>query len=113
MTSTPARARRFSSTIGDDAIRFGDHIRIAPALHKEDGGTMSAYTAFFHAGASAELPAPYAEIWVVLSGALRVGAESDAVTVRAGDFVHVPEQAAGVVEALKDTTMVCVSVPAH
>ena len=50
---------------------------------------------------------------MVLSGALRVGAESDAVTVRAGDFVHVPEQAPGVVEALEDTTMVCVSVPAH
>jgi quercetin dioxygenase-like cupin family protein len=42
-----------------------------------------------------------------------VGAGSDAVTVRAGDFVHVPEQAPGVVEALEDTTMVCVSVPAH
>jgi quercetin dioxygenase-like cupin family protein len=50
---------------------------------------------------------------VVLRGALRVGAGSDAVTVRAGDFVHVPEQAPGVVEALEDTTMVCVSVPAH
>jgi quercetin dioxygenase-like cupin family protein len=42
-----------------------------------------------------------------------VGAESDAVTVRAGDFVHVPEQTPGVVEALENTTMVCVSVPAH
>jgi quercetin dioxygenase-like cupin family protein len=35
------------------------------------------------------------------------------VTVRAGDFVHVPKQAPGVVEALEDTTMVRVSVPAH
>ncbi|MEV6816804.1 hypothetical protein, partial [Micromonospora sp. NPDC051296] len=41
------------------------------------------------------------------------GAGSDAVTVHAGDFVHVPEQAPGVVEAIEDTTMVCVSVPAH
>ncbi|QFU87215.1 cupin domain-containing protein [Amycolatopsis sp. YIM 10] len=113
MAGTPSRPRRFSSTIGDDALRFGDRILIAPALGKEAGESMSAYTSFLHAGARAELPAPYAEIWVVLSGALRVGAGNDAVTVRAGDFVHVPEQAPGIVEAIEDTTMVCVSVPAH
>jgi quercetin dioxygenase-like cupin family protein len=113
MDVTPSQARRFSSAIGDDAVRFGDRILIAPAFGKEAGGSMSAYTSFFSAGARADLPASYAEVWVVLSGALRVGAGSDAVTVRAGDFVHVPEQAPGVVEALEDTTMVCVSVPAH
>ena len=113
MDVTPPRVRRFSSTIGDDAIRFGDGILIAPALGKEASRMMSAYTSFLYAGARADLPATYAEVWVVLSGALRVGAGSDAVTVGAGDFVHVPEQAPGVVEALEDTTMVCVSVPAH
>jgi quercetin dioxygenase-like cupin family protein len=113
MTVTPSRARRFSSAIGGDAVRFGDEILIAPALGKEAGRPMSAYTSFFRAGARADLPASYEEIWVVLRGALRVGAEDDAVTVRAGDFVHVPEQAPGVVEAIEDTTMVCVSVPAH
>lgn len=113
MAATPARVRRFSSVIGDDAVRFGDQIRIAPALDKEAGGSMSAYTAFFQAGARADLPAAYAEVWVVLSGALRVGTDPDSVTVRAGEFVHVPEQAPGLVEAMEDTTMVCVSVPAH
>ncbi|MBE1491865.1 cupin domain-containing protein [Plantactinospora soyae] len=113
MDVTPPRARRFSSAIGDDAVRFGDRILIAPALSKEVGRSMSAYTAFLYAGARADLPASYAEVWVVLSGALRVGTDSEAVTVSAGDFVHVPEQAPGVVEALEDTTMVCVSVPAH
>ncbi|MCO1655046.1 cupin domain-containing protein [Pseudonocardia humida] len=113
MAVTPSQARRFSSAIGDDAVHFGDRILIAPALGREDSRSMSAYTSFFHAGARADLPAPYEEVWVVLSGALRVGAGGDAVTVRAGDFVHVPEQAPGIVEALEDTTMVCVSVPAH
>ncbi|MFD4401157.1 cupin domain-containing protein [Nocardia sp. NPDC058499] len=113
MAVTPSRARKFSSAIGDDAVPFGDRIRIAPGLDKEAGRSMSAYTALFRAGARADLPADYAEVWVVLSGALRVGRESDAVTVRAGEFVHVPEQTSGVVEALEDTTMVCVSVPAH
>jgi quercetin dioxygenase-like cupin family protein len=113
MDATPPQVRRFSSTIGDDALRFGDRILIAPALGKEASRSMSAYTSFLYAGARADLPASYAEIWVVLSGALRVGADSDAVTVRAGDFVHVPEQAPGTVEAIEDTTMVCVSVPAH
>ncbi|WP_086821582.1 cupin [Allokutzneria sp. NRRL B-24872] len=104
-----AQVRAFSSELGENAVRFNDHVLIAPALDAETGGSMSAYTAFFRAGARADLPAPYAEVWVVLSGALRVGA----ATVRGGDFVHVPEQAPGVVEALEDTTMVCVSVPAH
>lgn len=113
MAATPSQARVFSSAIGDDAVRFGDRIFIAPALSKEAGRSMSAYTSLLYAGARADLPAPYAEVWVVLSGALRVGDESDAVTARAGDFVHAPEQAPGIVEALEDTTMVCVSVPAH
>jgi quercetin dioxygenase-like cupin family protein len=113
MAGLPPPVRRFSSAIGDDAVRFGDRILIAPALGKEAGGSMSAYTSFLYAGARADLPAPYAEVWVVLRGELRVGDGSDAVTVRAGDFVHVPEQAPGVVEAIEDTTMVCVSVPAH
>jgi len=108
-----SQARRFSSAIGEDAVRFGDGILIAPALGKEAGGSMSAYTTSLRAGARADLPASYAEVWVVLRGALRVGAGSAAVTVRTGDFVHVPEQAPGVVEALEDTTMVCVSTPAH
>jgi quercetin dioxygenase-like cupin family protein len=113
VAATPARPRRFSSAIGDNAVRFGDGILIAPGLGKEDGGSMSAYTSFFRAGARADLPAPYAEVWVVLNGALRVGAANDPVTVRAGDFVHVPQQTPGVVEALEDTTLVCVSVPAQ
>jgi quercetin dioxygenase-like cupin family protein len=113
MTVTPSRARKFSSAVGDDAIRFSDHILIAPALDKDQGGPMSAYTSVLRTGAQADLPAPYAEVWVVLSGTLRVGAADEAVTVRAGEFVHVPEQAPGTVEALEDTTMVCVSVPAH
>ncbi|RKN51068.1 cupin domain-containing protein [Micromonospora endolithica] len=113
MPDPSARARRFSSTIGDDAVRFGDGILVAPGFRDEIDRSMSAYPAFFAAGARADLPAAYAEVWVVISGALRVGAGGDAVTVRSGDFVHVPAQAAGIVEALEDTTMVCVSVPAH
>jgi quercetin dioxygenase-like cupin family protein len=113
MAVTPSGVRKFSSSVGDDAIRFSEHIVIAPALGKGEGGSMSAYTSFLRAGALADLPAPYAELWVVLSGALRVGDAGNAVTVRAGEFVHVPEQAPGTVEALEDTTMVCVSVPPH
>ena len=113
MGNRPSQARRFSSEIGDDAVHFGDQISIAPALTKDEGQPLSAYASFFRAGARADLPAPYAEVWVVLSGVLRVGTAGDAVTVRAGEFVHVPEQAPGTVEALEDTRLVCVSVPAH
>ena len=57
MSVTPSRVRRFSSAIGDDAVRFGDRILIAPALGKEAGSSMSAYTSFLYAGARADLPA--------------------------------------------------------
>lgn len=114
MGNPPSHARKFSSAIGDGAIHFGDgHISIAPALAKDEGQPMSAYTSFFRAGAQADLPAPYAEVWVVLSGVLRVGTATDAVTARTGEFVYVPEQAPGTVEALEDTRLVCISVPAH
>ncbi len=103
----------FDSTIGDDAIRFGERILIAPGLDKDANASMSAYTSFLAAGAVAELPAPYEEIWVVLCGQLRVGDPNDAVIARTGHFVHIPEQAPGVVEAIDDTTIVCISVPAH
>lgn len=46
---------QFSSAIGDDAVRLGDRILIAPALGKETGRSMSAYTSFFYAGARADL----------------------------------------------------------
>ena len=113
MNDTPSRVQRFTSVCGDTTVRFADGIHITPALGKESGASMGAYTAEFRAEASADLPAPYAEVWVVLSGAIRVGAGTDSVTVRTGEFVHVPEQAPGRVEAIEDTTMVCVSVPAH
>jgi quercetin dioxygenase-like cupin family protein len=112
-TPTPSIARRFESTITDDAVRFGDDIRLSPGLTKDDGEAMSAYSASFRTGAVADLPAPYAEVWVILTGALRIGAGDDAVTASAGDFVHIPEHAPGTVEALEDTTMVCISTPAH
>ncbi len=113
MPDSPVRPRRFSSTIGNDRVRFDDRILVGQGFRDEVGRSMSAYPAFFAVGARADLPAAYAEVWVVLSGTFRVGAGGDAVTARAGDFVHVPEQAAGIVEALEDTIVVCVSVPAH
>jgi len=44
MAVTPSRTRRFSSAIGDAAVRFGDRILIAPAVGKEASRSMSAYT---------------------------------------------------------------------
>jgi hypothetical protein len=38
MDVTPPRVRRFSSAIGDDAIRFGDGILIAPPSAKRQAG---------------------------------------------------------------------------
>lgn len=113
MSAAASRPRRYRSAVGDGAAAVGDAVRVVPALTRDAGRPLSAYTAYFPAGARADLPAAYDEVWVVLSGSLRVGAGPHAVTVRAGEFVHVPERAAGIVDALEDTTAVCVSAPAH
>jgi mannose-6-phosphate isomerase-like protein (cupin superfamily) len=105
--------QRFGPVAGDDAVRFSDEILVVSGLGVEAGAGMSTYTTHLAAGAEADLPAPYEEVWVVLSGALRVGLGSAAVAVRAGEHVHVPVAAPGVVRAIEATTMVCVSVPAH
>lgn len=113
MTVQPPRVRKFSSAIDENATRFDDRIVILPGLDKTIGRSMSAYTAFLQVGARADLTASYAEIWVVLSGSLRIGTGTDAVTAQSGDYLHIPEQTAGEIEALEETTIVCVSVPAH
>lgn len=77
------------------------------------GAPLSAYTAHFGAGARADLPAPYAEVWVVLRGRLRIVAESTERGVDSGSYLYVPANSVGRVEAIEDTTLVCVSVPAH
>jgi quercetin dioxygenase-like cupin family protein len=52
-------------------------------------------------------------VWVVLRGRLRIRGGGTDVTVGAGEYLHVPEDSPGEVEALEDTALVCVSVPAH
>lgn len=114
MADVPSGLMKSSSVVGDGAIQFGDQqIFVSPAVTKVEGHSLSAYASFFQEGEQADLPAPYAEVWVLLSGSLRVGDSDDTVTVQAGEFLLVPEQTPGVVEALEDAQLVCVSVPAH
>lgn len=114
MNETTSRVRAFGTDANDRTIRFGDRrILVTPAIEKADGGPLSAYSATFGRGERADLPAPYEEVWVVMRGALRIRGGGIDVVVRAGEFVQVPEQSPGTVEAIEDTVLVCVSVPAH
>jgi quercetin dioxygenase-like cupin family protein len=113
MTTNATGVQHFTPKASENTARFGDGISITPGLAKESGQELSTYAAHFRSGSHAELPAPYAEIWVVISGTIRVGDGTRALTVGAGEYVHIPEQTPGSVEAIEDTTMVCVSVPAH
>lgn len=94
--------------------RFGERdITMTPAVEASEGGALSAYSASFGAGEVADLPAPYEEVWVVLSGQLRLDSHGQSLTARTGDLVHVPSDSPGTVEALELTALACVSVPAH
>lgn len=111
---TVPAVRAFRSVRTERAVQFGDRqIFVTPAVDKEEGGPLSAYVAFLGRGERADLPAPYEEVWVLTRGRLRIrGGETD-VVVGPGDFLHVPEGSPGEVEAIEDTSLVAISVPAH
>lgn len=107
------RPRKFAGS-GLKWQAFGTKaISIAPALLKEDGGPMSAYFSRFRKGETADLPAPYSEIWVVISGSLRLRLAESTLTANAGEFLYVPAETLGEVLAVTDAEMICISVPAH
>ncbi|WHT16962.1 cupin [Crossiella sp. CA-258035] len=114
MSTTTPPVRRFTPGGEGGPIRFGDHrIVMTPAVEAAEGGPLSTYSAFFGAGESADLPAPYDEVWVVIRGKIVVGEPGRTVSGEAGDHLHVPRDSPGTVEAIEDTELVCVSVPAH
>jgi ethanolamine utilization protein EutQ (cupin superfamily) len=113
--NSPSRVRAFDTERNEGrTLQFGERqVFITPGVEQSEGGPLSAYSAHFGRGERADLPAPYEEVWVLLRGRLRIrGGDAD-VTVSAGEYLHVPEDSPGEVEALEDTTLVCVSVPAH
>lgn len=91
----------------------GHDIRLGPVIEKAEGGPLSAYYARFGAGERAPLPAPYTEIWIVVSGSVTVHTPGDTVKAGPGDMLHVPENSPGELRADEDTELACVSVPAH
>ncbi|UFU07476.1 cupin [Ruania halotolerans] len=96
------------------SLQFGDRqLFIRPAVDTSEGRLFSAYSARFGRGERADLPAPYEEVWVVVQGWLRIHTACTDITAGAGDYLHVPKNTPGEVEALEETTLVCISVPAH
>lgn len=110
---TEGSVRRFASDPGADAVPFGAGSQLLPGVTATEGGALSAYAARLLRGEHAPLPADYEEIWVILTGHLRIVENPGACEVRGGEYLHVPRHAPGAVLALADTTLVAVSVPAH
>lgn len=115
MTTSRSAVRRFDTTASTGhSQRLGDHdITITSAVEASEGGPLSAYSARFGPGERAELPASYHEVWVIVRGRLRILSGDSVLVVGVGQYVHVPEDSPGEVEALEETVLVSVSVPAH
>jgi len=106
--------RRFTTGANDHSVQLAEGlIWVTPAVEASEGGPLSAYGASFGRGERADLPAPYEEVWAVMRGRLRVISGRTILTVQAGEFLHVPENSPGEIEAIEETELVCVSVPAH
>jgi quercetin dioxygenase-like cupin family protein len=107
------RAFTIAAESGEN-IQFGDRqIVITPAVKASEGGRLSAYSATFGRGEKADLPAPYEEVWIVIDGQLRIRSDDTVTTARTGDYLHIPDNTPGQVEATEKTVLVCVSVPGH
>ena len=114
MTRAGDDVRRFSAAEVEDWHGLDGHrIQVGPVVDKAEGGPLSAYYARFGRGEAAALPAPYTEVWVVLSGSVTVRIPGGTVTAGPGDLLHVPEHSPGELRAEEDTELACVSVPAH
>lgn len=114
MRITDPVVRTFDTGVQDWTEQFGGRaIFITAAVSAAEGGPLSAYSAHFAQGEQADLPAPYAEVWVVLRGWLAIDDGVAVKMVREGEFLHVPANTPGRARAVEDTTLVCVSVPAH
>lgn len=112
MSNTNSAVRKFSTAAR--SIQMAEkRVWITPAVEATEGGPLSAYRARFGPGESAELPAPYQEVWVVISGRIRVTSGREVFTADVGEFLHVPECSEGWVEALEETELISISVPAH
>lgn len=73
----------------------GKSIAIAHAVTKNEGGSLSAYFARRGKGEVADLPVPYAEIWVMMSGALTLHSGGETITAGQGEVLHVPMDTPG------------------
>lgn len=94
--ATGVRVRRFTPDERPGSIRFGEQrIVITPAVTAAEGGPLSTYSASFGAGERAPLPAPYGEVWVVVSGVLQVRSGEADLRVTAGEHLHVPQDSPG------------------
>src|SRR5690625_721839 len=112
-TATP-HVRAFTPAPREGSVQLGDHeVFLTPAVQEREGRGFSAYWAFAARSERADLPAPCEEVWVVVTGRLRITSGATVLSVTEGMFVHIPEDSPGQVDAVADTVCVCVSVPGH
>ncbi|GAA1107001.1 cupin [Nocardiopsis metallicus] len=91
----------------------GRAVQVGPLVEKAEGGPLSAYYARFGRGEGAALPAGYAKVWMVITGALTLRTGGSTLPAGPGDLLHVPEDSPGELTADEDTELACVSVPVH
>lgn len=104
------RIRHFSSPktwhqLEDKRIFMGE------VVEETYGYQMSVGFAQLAKGESADIPAPYDEVWIVTNGALAIRADGDTLLARAGDLLYVPAGSPGLAHAEEDVELVLASHP--
>lgn len=112
MPFDPTDIQKFTSQDPPTWLQVGDHEAYLGYIADEDEGSVMGLAFIrFRKGVSFEFRWAYHEVCVVTRGNLTVRVGDDVITVRQGDFLHMPAGVAGVFDVREDFEAVCVHYP--
>jgi ethanolamine utilization protein EutQ (cupin superfamily) len=112
MAFDPSRIQAFTPRDPATWLQVGDHQAYLGYVADEDeGSAMGLAYIRFRAGVRFDFRWAYDEVCVVTRGSLTVRADGEEITVRQGEFLHMPAGVAGAFDVREDFEAVCVHHP--
>jgi quercetin dioxygenase-like cupin family protein len=112
MTFDPLTIQKFNVQDPPTWLQVGDHEAYLGYIADEDEGSVMGLAFIrFRKGVRFEFRWAYHEVCVVTQGSLTVRVGDDVITVRQGEFLHMPPGVVGLFDVQEDFEAVCVHYP--
>jgi len=106
------RIQKFSTGDAPTWLQVGDHEAYLGYIADEDDGSVLGLAFIrFKMGVRFEFRWAYHEVCVVTQGSLTLRVGDDEITVRQGEFLHMPPGVIGLFDVREDFEAVCVHYP--